>query len=346
MAERCVHELNSALHELFERRDDVYLIGEDLLDPYGGAFKVSQGLSTRWPSRVITTPISEASLVGVTAGMAIRGLRPILEIMFGDFIALGYDQIVNGVSKFREMYDDQVEVPLVVRLPMGGGRGYGPTHSQSLEKTLIGVPNVAVVAMSEFHNVGGLLTAAVEDAEPVFFVENKLMYGRALRRAADGYVGELRARETDDAYPGRVAVGKRVLGRRRHDCDLRGNGRARRRDGDEPDFRARGVLRGRHRLSASAARPRPRSRLGQANGSPGHARRGDADRRARSRARCRRTGARMGRSTPTRTARSRGRRDYSGSPRPRSTDAPERHRSGRRRDGRRPGRGSRCSRSC
>ncbi len=201
MAERCVHELNSALHELFERRDDVYLIGEDLLDPYGGAFKVSQGLSTRWPSRVITTPISEASLVGVTAGMAIRGLRPILEIMFGDFIALGYDQIVNGVSKFREMYDDQVEVPLVVRLPMGGGRGYGPTHSQSLEKTLIGVPNVAVVAMSEFHDVGGLLTAAVEDAEPVFFVENKLMYGRALRRAADGYVGELRARETDDAYP-------------------------------------------------------------------------------------------------------------------------------------------------
>ena len=201
MAERCVHELNKALHELFERRADVYLIGEDLLDPYGGAFKVSQGLSTRWPQRVITTPISEASLVGVTAGMAIRGLRPILEIMFGDFIALGYDQIVNGVSKFREMYNDQVEVPLVVRLPMGGGRGYGPTHSQSLEKALLGVPNVTVVAISEYHDVGELLIQAVEDTEPVFFIENKLMYGRAVCRATDGYVDELRARETSGPYP-------------------------------------------------------------------------------------------------------------------------------------------------
>ena len=201
MAERCVHELNRALHELFGQREDVYLIGEDLLDPYGGAFKVSQGLSTRWPERVITTPISEASLVGVTAGMAIRGLRPILEIMFGDFIALGYDQIVNGVSKFREMYNDQVEVPLVVRLPMGGGRGYGPTHSQSLEKALLGVPNVSVVAMSEYHDVGGLLVAAVEDSESVFFVENKLMYGRPVRRPVEGYVDELRVRETGGRYP-------------------------------------------------------------------------------------------------------------------------------------------------
>src|SRR5680860_185846 len=138
MADRCVHALNQSLHELFERRADVLLLGEDLLDPYGGAFKVSQGLSTRWPERVLTTPISEASLVGVTTGLAMRGFRPILEIMFGDFIALGYDQIVNGISKFREMYNDQVELPLVVRLPMGGGRGYGPTHSQSLEKTLLG----------------------------------------------------------------------------------------------------------------------------------------------------------------------------------------------------------------
>ncbi len=201
MADRCVHALNGALHELFERDDDVYLVGEDLLDPYGGAFKVSQGLSTRWPERVLTTPISEASLVGVSAGMAMRGLRPILEIMFGDFIAIGYDQIVNGISKFREMYNDQVQVPVVIRLPMGGGRGYGPTHSQSLEKTLLGVPNVTVVAISEYHDVGALLIAAVEDDEPVFFVENKLMYGRTLRRPEGGYIDELRCRETDGPYP-------------------------------------------------------------------------------------------------------------------------------------------------
>jgi pyruvate/2-oxoglutarate/acetoin dehydrogenase E1 component len=201
MAKRCVEVLNETLHELFASREDVYLLGEDILDPYGGAFKVSRGLSERWPARVITTPISEASLVGVAAGMAIRGYRPILEIMFGDFIALGFDQIVNGISKFREMYDDQVTVPLVVRTPMGGGRGYGPTHSQSLEKLLLGVPNICVVAASECHDLRALLTSAVEDDEPVFFIENKLMYGRRYRRPEDGHVDQLRCLETEGPYP-------------------------------------------------------------------------------------------------------------------------------------------------
>ena len=114
---RGVQALNETLHALFAERDDVVLFGEDVLDPYGGAFKVTQGLSDAYPDRVLTTPISEASLFGVAAGMALRGQRPILEIMFGDFVALGLDQIVNGISKFREMYDDQVTVPLVVRTP-------------------------------------------------------------------------------------------------------------------------------------------------------------------------------------------------------------------------------------
>jgi pyruvate/2-oxoglutarate/acetoin dehydrogenase E1 component len=196
-----VQVLNEALHELFAVRDDVHLLGEDVLDPYGGAFKVTQGLSDAYPDRVLTTPISEASLFGVAAGMALRGRRPILEIMFGDFIALGFDQIVNGIAKFREMYDDQVTVPLVVRTPMGGRRGYGPTHSQSLEKVLLGVPNVVVVAPSECHDLGALLVAAVEDDRPVFLIENKLMYGRPNRRPEDGHVGELAVRETGGRYP-------------------------------------------------------------------------------------------------------------------------------------------------
>jgi len=198
---RCVQVLNETLHELFVERDDVVLLGEDVLDPYGGAFKVTQGLSDAHPDRVYTTPISEASLFGVAAGMALRGQRPILEIMFGDFIALGMDQIVNGIAKFREMYDDQVTVPLVVRTPMGGRRGYGPTHSQSLEKLLLGVPNVVVVAASECHDLRGLLTNAVEDERPVFLIENKLMYGRPNRRPDDGHVGELAVRETGTRYP-------------------------------------------------------------------------------------------------------------------------------------------------
>jgi pyruvate/2-oxoglutarate/acetoin dehydrogenase E1 component len=150
---------------------------------------------------VLTTPISEGGLFGVAAGMALRGRRPILEIMFGDFVALGFDQIVNGISKFREMYDDQVTVPLVVRTPMGGRRGYGPTHSQSLEKFLLGVPNICVVALSECHDLRGLLFAAVEDDRPVFLIENKLMYGRPNRRPEDGHVGELACRESGVRYP-------------------------------------------------------------------------------------------------------------------------------------------------
>jgi pyruvate/2-oxoglutarate/acetoin dehydrogenase E1 component len=204
MAARCGQVLNEALHGLFERRSDVYLLGEDVLDPYGGAFKVARGLSERWPERVITTPVSEASLFGVAAGMALRGYRPILEVMFGDFVALGFDQIVNGISKFRDMYDGQVSVPLVVRAPMGGRRGYGPTHSQSLEKLLVGVPNVRVAAPSECHDVGSLLVDAVEDDEPVFFIENKLMYGRTNRRPVDGYVDELCCLESGGPYPSLV----------------------------------------------------------------------------------------------------------------------------------------------
>jgi pyruvate/2-oxoglutarate/acetoin dehydrogenase E1 component len=198
---RCVQALNEALHAIFASRDDVLLLGEDVLDPYGGAFKVTQGLSDAYPDRVLTTPISEASLFGVAAGMALRGQRPILEIMFGDFVTLGFDQVVNGISKFAEMYDDQVTVPLVVRTPMGGRRGYGPTHSQSLEKLLLGVPNIVVVATSECHDLAALLTHAVDDERPVFFIENKLMYGRTNRRPVDGHVDELAVRESGDAYP-------------------------------------------------------------------------------------------------------------------------------------------------
>ena len=112
----------------------MYLIGEDMLDPYGGAFKVTKGVSSKFPERVITTPISESAIIGLGTGMAMRGMLPVVEIMFGDFLTLCTDQIVNSATKFPLMYKDRVAVPLVIRTPMGGGRGYGPTHSQSLEK--------------------------------------------------------------------------------------------------------------------------------------------------------------------------------------------------------------------
>lgn len=199
--ERCARVLNQALVEAFETRPDVHLLGEDVLDPYGGAFQVTRGLSDRWPDRVLTTPISEASLVGVAAGMALRGYRPVLEIMFGDFVSLGFDQIVNGIAKFREMYDDQVTLPLVVRTPMGGRRGYGPTHSQSLEKFLVGVPNITVVATSECHDLRAMMLGAIDLDEPVFLIENKVMYGRPQRRPESGRLDGMAVAETPGPFP-------------------------------------------------------------------------------------------------------------------------------------------------
>lgn len=173
--------LNQALRDLLRNNKDVYLLGEDIIDPYGGAFKVTKGLSTDFPDRVCPTPISEAAIVGIATGMAMRGLRPIIEIMFGDFIMLAADQIINHAAKFDKMYSGKVKVPLVIRTPMGGGRGYGPTHSQSLEKFFLGVPGLSVVSPSHFHNPGNILKYAVlEDNNPVLFIENKRLYATNL----------------------------------------------------------------------------------------------------------------------------------------------------------------------
>ncbi len=178
---RYVESLNQALHELMAEEERVFVIGEDILDPYGGAFKVTKGLSSAYPDRVLTTPVSEASITGFATGMALRGLRPILEIMFGDFITLCADQIVNGASKFSWIYNEQVEVPLVIRTPMGGRRGYGPTHSQTLEALFLGTPGLTIVAPSHLHSPGDLLRRAVLGGKgPVLFVENKLFYPQHL----------------------------------------------------------------------------------------------------------------------------------------------------------------------
>jgi pyruvate/2-oxoglutarate/acetoin dehydrogenase E1 component len=121
----------------------------------------------------------------VSVGLALRGRRPVAEIMFGDFVALAADQLINHAAKYGAMYNGQVHVPLVVRTPMGGGRGYGPTHSQSLERLFLGIPHLRVLATSHVHDAGALLRAAVADDEPVLFVENKLLYPQALLLAAE-----------------------------------------------------------------------------------------------------------------------------------------------------------------
>ena len=169
--------LNTGLHQACAEDPGVYILGEDILDPYGGAFKVTRGLSSAFPGRVLTTPISEAGMTGVAVGMALRGLRPVVEIMFGDFITRAADQMINHAAKFRWMYNQQVRVPLVLRTPMGGRRGYGPTHSQSLEKLFLGAPGLRVLAPCALTDPGELLKRAIlEGEDPTVFVENKLLY--------------------------------------------------------------------------------------------------------------------------------------------------------------------------
>ncbi len=172
-----LNSLQTALHDTFAQDPSVFLLGEDVADPYGGAFKVSKGLSTAYPDRVLTTPISEGAITGVACGMAMRGLKPVVEIMFGDFLTLCTDQIVNHMAKFRAMFNGQVRVPAVIRTPMGAGRGYGATHSQSIEKMFLGTPEIRVVAPSHVHDPGAILAHAIlQTEEPVLFIEHKLLY--------------------------------------------------------------------------------------------------------------------------------------------------------------------------
>jgi pyruvate/2-oxoglutarate/acetoin dehydrogenase E1 component/pyruvate/2-oxoglutarate dehydrogenase complex dihydrolipoamide acyltransferase (E2) component len=180
--ERVVQNLNAALHSLLERDDRMYLIGQDIADPYGGAFGVTRGLSTRYPERVISAPISEAAMVGAANGLALAGDRVIVELMFGDFVALAFDQILNFTAKSVAMYGRSRPMQVLVRCPVGGNRGYGPTHSQSLQKHLIGIPNLSLHELSPFHDAAPLLDAIFSRPEPAILFEPKTLYPRRVCR--------------------------------------------------------------------------------------------------------------------------------------------------------------------
>jgi pyruvate/2-oxoglutarate/acetoin dehydrogenase E1 component len=168
--------LNGALDELLAADPSLLIVGEDLSDPYGGAFKVTRGLSKKYGDRVLSTPISEAAIVGLANGWALAGGTSVVEIMFGDFVTLAAEQLINQAAKMRFMYNGQVQLALTVRLVSGGYRGYGATHSQSLEKLFCGVPGLKIVALSRRHDASRLLSAVVRDPNPVVFVENKVLY--------------------------------------------------------------------------------------------------------------------------------------------------------------------------
>ena len=197
--ERLVHLLHTALQRNMQQHDRIILLGEDIAGPYGGAFKVTQTLSASFPGRVRNTPISEAALVGLGNGLALHGWLPVCEIMFGDFLTLAFDQWLNHAAKFHYMYNEQVRVPLIVRTPMGGKRGYGPTHSQSLEKHFLGVPGTCVLALHARYDPGLVYDTLFTTIDrPTLVIENKLLYGvRVSDQAPAGFVLE----HTADLFP-------------------------------------------------------------------------------------------------------------------------------------------------
>jgi pyruvate dehydrogenase E1 component beta subunit len=156
--------------------DKVFMIGEDI-GLYGGAFGVSVGLVKEFgEDRIMDTPISEQGIVGVAIGAAVLGMRPIVEIMFSDFIMLPLEQIANQAAKMRYMFGGKAKVPLVVRTPGGGGIGLAAQHSQSIEGIFLGFPGLKIVLPSSAYDVKGLLASAIKDDNPVLVFEHKLLY--------------------------------------------------------------------------------------------------------------------------------------------------------------------------
>jgi pyruvate dehydrogenase E1 component beta subunit len=161
-----------------EMRQDpaVFVIGEDV-GVYGGAFGVTRGMLEEFgPERIRDTPISEAAIAGAATGAALMGMRPVMEIMFMDFLTISMNQLVNQAAKMRFMFGGKASIPLVCRAPAGSGTGAAAQHSQSLEAWFVHSPGIKVVAPSTPADVKGLLVASIRDNNPVIFMEHKLLY--------------------------------------------------------------------------------------------------------------------------------------------------------------------------
>lgn len=169
--------IREALIEEMTRDPEVILIGEDI-GSYGGTLQVTAGIWDQFgPDRVIDTPISEAGFTGAAIGAAMMGMRPVVELMFADFLPIAADQLVNNAAKMCYAYDGDMSVPLVIRAPFGAGTRSGMHHSQNLEAWFENVPGVKVVMPATAADAKGLLKSAIRDPNPVIFLEHKLLYG-------------------------------------------------------------------------------------------------------------------------------------------------------------------------
>lgn len=162
--------------DALEADDDVFFLGEDVAAA-GGAFKLSEGLLERFGERrVLDTPISEQAIVGTAIGAAVQGLRPLAEIMFADFAGVCFDQIVNGLAKYRYMTGGQVDVPVTIRMANGAGTGFAAQHSQPAENWFLNVPGLKIAVPATPADAYGLLRGAIEDPDPVLVFEHKALF--------------------------------------------------------------------------------------------------------------------------------------------------------------------------
>jgi 2-oxoisovalerate dehydrogenase E1 component beta subunit len=193
--------ISAGLREEMRHDDSVFCLGQDI-GAFGGAFKVTDGLIDEFGAdRVWDTPLSESMIIGTAVGAAVEGMRPVCEMQFADFIACGFDQLVNVAAKMH--YRQGLAVPMVVRLPSGGGFSGGPFHSQNPEAWFLQAPGLKVVAPSTPEDAKGLLASAIRDPNPVLYLEHKNLYRRVRADVDDGRyetpMGELRlAREGSD----------------------------------------------------------------------------------------------------------------------------------------------------
>lgn len=177
--------VGEALRAELRRDPDVFLMGEDI-GRFGGVFGVTRGLFDEFgPERVRDTPISEAGFIGLALGAAIAGKRPVVEVMFADFLLVAADQLFNQVAKLRYLSGGRLSVPLTVRTQQGVGPGGGAQHTQSLEAMFLQIPGFAVVAPATPDDAHGLLLTAVRSDDPVLFIEHRMLYG-SKGEAGDG----------------------------------------------------------------------------------------------------------------------------------------------------------------
>jgi pyruvate dehydrogenase E1 component beta subunit len=173
---RTYEAINEALAEEMRRDERVFLMGEDV-GLFGGTFRVTEGLMAEFGSRrVRDTPIAEAGIVGLAIGAAFAGLRPVPELMTMNFAILAMDQIINHAAKMRYMFGGQIDIPLTIRAPGGGGTQKGAQHSHSIESWFVNAPGIRVVIPSTPHDAKGLLKTSIRSDDPVLFVEHEMLY--------------------------------------------------------------------------------------------------------------------------------------------------------------------------